>query len=110
MIVLSCLYRISAWCPPANFQSSGSSISPAPTFSKSTEGILPIRTVLSIKLSEKRREALLKKHQQITSVNQERLPESLEGGPLGVILKEKEEWVFIVERFAALDGKMLLLR
>lgn len=74
------------------------------------EGFHPIRGILSIKLSEKKKKILQKKYQQTTSVNQERHFDNLKGSPLGEILKEKEEWVFIIERFAALEWRNLLLR
>jgi hypothetical protein len=65
--------------------------------------------MLTIKLSEKKRKALEKKYQQQTAVDHERLPESQKGGLLGECLNEKEEWIFIIERFAALEWERLLL-
>ncbi len=96
-----CLSRISAWCPPAIFQSSVSalSFSSVGSNSKIKEEFYPIRSMVSIKLSEKKRATLQNKLQQ----------PSPKGGPLGERLKEKEEWVFILERFVALKGKVLLL-
>jgi hypothetical protein len=62
--------------------------------------------MVSIKLSGKKRAALSKQHHGPTSFNQ---PEILKGDLLGEHLREKEEWVFIIERFAALKWKFLLL-
>jgi hypothetical protein len=102
-----CPSRISAWCPPANFQSSMSVLRFLPIFSKAMEDFHPMRSMVSIQRSEKKRGAMQKKHHQPTLVNQ---PESHKGGLLGERLKEREEWVFFIERFAALEWKSLLLR
>jgi hypothetical protein len=101
--VLACLCRISAWCDPAIFQSSEHALSFS-TFSMLKDGFHPIRSILSIQFSDKKKK-LQKKIIQTTPANQEIQPD----GPLGEILKEKEEWIFIMERFAALEWKMLLL-
>ncbi len=68
-----------------------------------------MRSMLSIKHSEKKKEALDKKLQQQAAGTHERLTESQKGGFLGERLNEKEEWVFIFERFAALEWEILLL-